>query len=185
MSQFRDSAELERWLGEQGVDLTQWGHNGSKSVDDLYNEIAEGETWLQGDPPLRHVEAVRVIVRRADKILIEAGQVFHDGRMRTRNRPPSEKLHPGENPLLAAQRCLEEELAVPPEAITLYPDSYREQRDVLESASYPGLLSSYHFHVVEATVEGLPDEPFFTVEQAVGPGEPVSHHFWEWQEESQ
>ena len=176
------ATELEQWLQAHGVNTAVWGQAGSKSVENLWNEIQRGESRLESDPPLRYVQAVRVLVRRNGKTLIEARQIFTDGRSRARNRPPSEKLMPAEEPLAAARRCLEEELASPSENITLFPQTYRREEFVAESASYPGLKSCYLFHIVEASVADLPEEDFSTEEQATGPGEPVSRHYWRWED---
>ena len=182
MNQFNSAAELNDWLLAHGIDTSTWGQSSkTKTVANLWAEIQRGETRLQMDPPLRHVQVVRVLVRRGDEVLIEARQLFRDGRDRLRNRLPSEKLKPGEDPLHAARRCLEEEMAIPPEKITIYPNTYRTRLVETGSDSYPGLPCRYEFHLVEAAVPGLPSGSLSTEEQASGPGDPVSQHFWEWQ----
>lgn len=181
--QFTTADDLSAWLHEQRVDTSAWGVAGAKSVQNLWNEVWRGEAQLFADPPLRLVQVVRVIIRRDRRVLIEASQTFTDGRKRERNRPPSEKVMPSEEPLAAARRCLMEEMGIAPDSITVHRESYQQERLFGESQSYPGLDSCYFFHVVEATVQGLPDGPFSTQEQTPGPGEPVSRHDWEWREE--
>jgi len=180
---FADVAALRQWLQARGVDVSTWGRDSTKSVGNLWNEIQHGETRLAENPPLRYVDVVQVIVRRDDHLLIEARQAFNDGRSRKRDRPPSEKLRPGEDPLQAAARCLEEELDIAPERITIHPDSYHRKQVHTDSVSYPGMKSCYQFHIVAANVTGLPETAFVTAEQATGPGDPVSRHYWIWRKD--
>lgn len=180
MIHFATKDELERWLRQRDIDLSRWGQGAAKSVSNLWAEIQKGESVLSDDPPLRTLEAVRIIVRRGDAILIEAYQGFVSGRRRARGWPPSEKLHPGEHYADAALRCLREELGVEDGGARVKPETYRQK--VLEEValSYPGLRTRYTFHIVDAVVPQLPSHAFKTREKATGPGEPISVHFWEW-----
>lgn len=180
MLQFNSRAQLRRWLLERDVNTLQWGHGAAKTIEDLLAEIRKGESIMQNELPWRQVSAVRVVVRREEHILIEAAQGFNSGRRRMRGRPPSEKMYPGEHYAEAAVRCLREELGVPRDEIVLRHETYRRKVWEGDPISYPGLCTRYTFHIVDATVQGLPEESFSTREQAAGPGEPVNLHFWEW-----
>jgi len=177
---FDDGAELRAWLRERGIDTSLWGHGAAKTIDDLLAEIRKGESIIHNKSPLRRVTAVRVVVRREEYILIEASQGFNSGRRRSRERPPSEKMYPQEHYADAAMRCLREELGVAAHQVTLRHETYRRKIWEGDPASYPGLCTRYTFHVVDATVQGIPEHNFSTHEQAAGPGEPVDLHFWEW-----
>lgn len=180
MITFTTSEELERWLRTKAIDLSSWGQGAAKRVADLFAEIEKGESIMRDEPPLRNVRAVRVVVRRERQILIEAYQGFSGGRRRARGRPPSEKMHPGESYTSAALRCLYEELGVTHERIHLKHETYRRKVWEGNPDSYPGLCTSYTFHIVDASVQGLPRHDFRTREQAIGPGEPIGMHYWEW-----
>lgn len=180
MLEFQSTAELEQWLHAQDVDTALWGQGAAKRSEDLLAEIRKGESIMRPEPPLRTVVAVRVVVRRGDYVLIEASQGMQGGRRRARERPPSEKMYPGEHYADAAIRCLREELDVAPEQIDLKPESYRRKVWSGNPASYPGLHTRYTFHIVDAEVHGLPGHDFSTQELARGSGEPVDRHFWEW-----
>ena len=177
---FESPAQLRHWLEARGIDLSSWGRGGHKRVEHLWREVMRGESVLQEAPPLRLVEVVQVIVRRGDRILVEAEQELAGGQRRLRNRPPAEKMHAGERPLAAALRCLVEELELQPEDVTLLPDSYRKVVTERDGRSYPGLLTRYTLHILEAEAPLLPDVSFSTAEKAEGPGEPVRRHFWVW-----
>lgn len=172
--------QLIEWLKTEGIDTTAWGQGDAKSVADLWQELQHGESTLQADPPLRRVQVVEVYVQEGDRLLIERAQHFADGRVRTRNRPPSEKMHPAEAPLEAAQRCLVEELMLAPSVIHFPPQPIpvRTVRD--KSDSYPNLTSEYTFYTIFAHVNGLPTTSFTTPNAAHSDGDPIIAHQWEW-----
>jgi hypothetical protein len=164
---FKYINELIIWLNDHNIDTSLWGEGNAKSVIHLWDEIASGEIVLLENPPRRIVNVVQVVIRRERQVLLEAEQIMENGSRRFRNQPPSEKFKPGESYLEAASRCLQEELGVASEAIYLLPSSYCLRRELLDSYSYPGLLTEYTFHMVEAEVAGLPKEPFWRGNEAV------------------
>jgi ADP-ribose pyrophosphatase YjhB (NUDIX family) len=180
MYNFKYINEFVSWLEQHNIDTSYWGEGNAKSVINLWDEIASGEIILLDDPPRRIVHVVQVVIRRGRRILLEVEQVMENGSRRFRNQPPSEKFKLGESYLDAAARCLREELGVTPEDIHLLPESYCPRTELLDSFSYPGLLTEYTFHVVEADVEGLPDEPFWRENKATVAGDPVKRHLWVW-----
>ncbi len=173
--------QLRTWLHAHAIDTSAWGQGAAKALLDLWRELHQGESTLQADPPLRRVQVVEVHVTNGGRRLIERAQHFADGRVRTRNRPPSEKMHPLEEPLAAARRCLVEELAVPPAAITFPAQQITARTVRSESDSYPNLISEYTFYTVRAHVTGLPTTPFITPNAAHAAGDPVVAHQWEWE----
>ncbi len=172
---------LTHWLHIHQIDTRGWGQGAAKQVADLWQELVAGESTLQADPPLRCVAVVEVLVEREGQQLVETAQHFADGRVRTRNRPPSEKLKPGEAPLAAAQRCLVEELAIEHNRITVAQQEITQRVTLDESGSYPGLTTRYTFYRVYLQVADLPTTPFTTTNTAHGHGDPVVAHQWAWQ----
>lgn len=177
---FPTAADLAQWLHAQGVDTAAWGHGDAKTVADLWQEHHHGECTLAADPALRIVHVVEVRVEQQGLLLIETEQQFADGRVRVRRRPPSEKLRPEEAPVAAAQRCLSEELALSPAAISFPTQEIptRTLRD--DSSSYPNLPSEYTFYTVHAQVTGLPTTSFTTPNAAHAAGDPIIAHRWAW-----
>lgn len=165
------------------IDFSQWGTGPAKTVENLWDEIINGETYLQDNPPLRIIQVVQVFIRRGNLILIEAEQEFGHGGTRSRNLPPSEKIKPGETYLEAAIRCLQEELGAVPQDITVDPSTYRQTQTIKDSPSYPGLATEYVLHMVEARVKGLPRTDFWTTNAAYTSGDPISRQHWVWQPE--
>ncbi len=181
MNQFADIHALEEWLKKFEINYEKWGNGNSKSLHNLWQELEAGEVQLKDNPPLRVVDVVQIIIRRDDLVLVEAEQEFFNGQRRFRHQPPSEKIKPGEDIQKAARRCLQEELGVPPENITLYMESYQEHQTSANSYSYPGLPSQYNFHLLQAAVSGLPQEDFWRENLAGDDNiDPVKRHRWAW-----
>jgi hypothetical protein len=173
--------ELKAWLSAHNIDVTAWGAGPAKSVENLWAELAAGESQLEDNPPLRQVRLVNLIIRRGNKMLVEAAQEFGDNQQRQRGLPPAEKIKPGETHQQAALRCLQEELQIDPAAVTILADTSQPRLQMQESPSYPGLRTQYWLYQVEAAVSGLPDTNFSTTESPHDDGDPVKIHQWIWQ----
>ncbi len=173
--------ELARLLAADGIDTSQWGHENTKSVHDLWTEIAAGESRIR-TPPLQRVVlgVVIVLIRHRERILIETRQVFANGMTRCRHIPPSEKMQPGESPVDAARRCLREELGVGCQDIEIVASAHPPRREVRPSQSYPELATVYTFHTIEARVQGLSDSNFITHEYSDEGRTWVMQHDWTW-----
>ncbi len=179
MSNFRSQLDLRQLLISKGIDISKWGTGEAKSLDDLWNEIIAGDSSIQDEPLLRIVDVVQIIIRSGDKVLVEVGQKFHDGRIRSRNLVPSEKKHADESYIDAAYRGLREELQIDTQDVEVLRTTYREKREIKDSNSYPGLRSLYRYHIVDAKVKGLPNTEFWTDERK-NEKDPVDKHHWMW-----
>lgn len=178
---FTSLESLHQWLLNQSVDLDRWNCDQAKSVSNLFNEIVTGESTIQMQPPLRVVKVVQVLVMNTGLNLLELGQELDDKRLRKRNIPPSEKMKPGEDCLVAARRCLVEELQIQAQDITVVTKQCKPVYRYRKSKSYPGLRSKYIVYRVEVTVKGLPTEDFWTDEKSKqGAKEIVRRHYWGW-----
>lgn len=195
---------LASWLNDRlPSGISQWGTApGTKQVANLWIELIEGEIVLEdAHPPKRTVHVASVKIKNeAGQMLVEAHQEMPDGSIRPRNRPLSEKMRPGEKVEAACFRGIFEELGCQLGAknrVRVLPDSYRWKQEERESLSYPGLLTSYFIHSMDATVEDLPDTGFYTVEDEMvgwnameteqsglnscnGAATGVKKHFWRW-----
>ncbi len=180
MNGLNDATELNLWLNEHEIDTSFWGVGVAKSVEDLWAEITSGESVLLAAPPLRVVQVVNVIIRNGNKMLIEGEQQFRGNQNRYRGIPLSEKMKPGETPVGAALRGIEEELRVKRERVTIFDSSSEPQTTLRESPSFPGLRSQYNVHTVEVQIENLPDQTFWTDELPENSSDPVKRHQWQW-----
>jgi 8-oxo-dGTP pyrophosphatase MutT (NUDIX family) len=178
---FDNPDALAAWLAAGGVPLAAWGRGGAKTVADLWAEVACGETTLGDAPPRRAVDVVQVLIGRGQQTLTEIEQAMADGRRRVRGWPPSEKLKRGENPLVAARRCLAEELGITVSPGTLC-EGVPAYEHTVDSPSYPGLPTTYRVHTVTIAAadlpDALPDADFWRDNAA--PADPVRQHLWGW-----
>jgi hypothetical protein len=176
---FKNVEELSVWLNENGVDTAEWGQAGSKTAESLYQEIQAGETLLTGPPLRRVVQVVEVVARQGEYMLMEAAQEMGDGRIRQRQQLPAEKIKPGEEPFQAGQRCLWEEVGVPPENVQFLSATLQGKYE-RPSPSYPGLITQYTVMRVETAVTHLPIHDFWHDNAAHTHGDPVRRHLWTW-----
>ncbi|KAL2556303.1 hypothetical protein Fot_01042 [Forsythia ovata] len=182
---FATPQSLSDWLKPRlpSDSFASWGVKpGTKNVHNLWLEISEGETSLaDSTPPVRTVEVVIVrIIRNDGKVLIESHQELSNGDVRTRYRPLSEKMKPGESVEEAVFRAVKEELGSIIKngnfrnfdnnesdingVVKIVPNSYVNKVEERASASYPGLPACYVLHTVDAEVEWLPEGEFCTEE---------------------
>ncbi len=137
----------------------KWGIGGTKTIDHLLKEIAEGETVLEVEPSgelIRRLVIATIDVYYIDEItgkrlkLNENKQVFKDGRERVRNLKVSlaEKLKAEEQPNEEmVGRALGEELGV---SGNLQISAGDVTEETVESPSYPDLMTKtkvYRFSV--------------------------------------
>lgn len=182
MQTFENPQQLALWLQSHQINLDQWGQGNAKSVEDLWREVQNAESALYAEAPLRRVRVVELLVQDGDRQLIEDAQLLVSGQVRRRNQPPSEKMLPDEDPLRAARRCLVEELGIESATgVRFPPQQIRERQELVESASYPGLITQFTFYQVVAQVEHLPATNFTTPNAAHAYGDPVVAHHWRWQ----
>ena len=181
LGNFHSVEYLKNWLRDQSIDLDKWNCGRAKSVDNLFDEINKGESSLQIQPPLRVVKVVQVLIFQGKSILVELEQEFNDYRIRKRNLPPSEKIKPGEDCLVAARRCLNEELQIPIKNIEINKNDCQPLIRYRKSRSYPGLKSKYYIYRVEAAVIGLPTGNFWSDEKSkAGEANIIHRHHWGW-----
>ena len=188
---WKSAVELEGHLAQHGLNPALYGVGGAKSVEQLREEIAKGESLLrtEGGRLERVVEVLSVMVRgRGGTFLLEDRQVLPTGESRSRRGVfLSEKLVPGEDWRAAVPRAVTEELgslrAADSDEFEIRVDEATYRKTVAEkvSNSYPGLLSKYHMHTVQAEVTlasaPLPAEYFDTWEPR--PGGRL-RTFWRW-----
>ncbi len=177
MPAFTSEKDLENWLSSSGMDTSQWGIGGAKTMANLWQEYVQGEVTFVDDPPTRLVRVVEIFLRRDEMILLEIAQEFEDGQLRQRRLPPSEKIIGDESVIAAAERCLREELGVDAPVLQM---NRRPIKRITSSPSYPGLRTHYTIYMVKAPAVGLPGDDFWRENEAFGMGDPVRRHLWGW-----
>ena len=182
MTDFHSLEELKAWLIKNGIDISQWGTGGTKSLANLWDELVNGDIAIQDNPPVRVVGVVKILIRKGDRVLTEVEQELGDGEVGRRRKRwclPSEKMKPGEKPEDAALRCLKEELGLDEQDVISLKFTHEKVKES-DSPSYPGLSTQYTFVTIEARVNGLPDTDFWRENTAYQHGDPVYRQHWGW-----
>ena len=178
MTQLTSINELEELLLKNEIDFSGWGEGKNKSLENLWQELLDGDAALQMVPFQRAINFVQIIIRQNGHMLIEGEQIMANGAKRKRNRPLSEKMQPGESLEMAAVRGIQQELGVTIDEGAVQASTWDIQTVVRSSQSYPGLMTFYTVYTVEAAVPGLPTTNFKTEENS--PTDPVRGHQWIW-----
>lgn len=166
--------QLRMQLQNNGIDLSKWGQGGAKTVEQLFEEIEEGETELTKDLDGKLIRKVlgvgaNVYYNEDEQTfrLKEERQIFSDGRVRVRNfgRAVSEKIKFGEYPHDAMARGIQEELGI---LSNLFLEEVETVVETKDSPSYPGLISHYIIDVFKINLTSTQYKPEGYVEERDG-----------------
>lgn len=179
--------DLKGLLNPETIDEWEQNKGRTKTVEQLYNEIVEGDTKLFEDPTThklyRKTLVLFLVIKKringVTKFLIEYEQVFKKKGYAPRRRQilPAEKMKQSDEnkePLLdAVYRAVQEELG--DDIRVLYIDYEHIVTTVRaeESLSYPGLETLYESYYVPIEVDGLSDQDFSTEEKD-------KINYWKW-----
>lgn len=167
-----DPSELRDLLQGHGLPVDIWGEGPTKKVEDLWNEIAEGESWLAAPETVEQRDEYGEIVRVTNVLgidvfatyngqryrLREDRQEFKDGRGARRCTlitSLAEKIKADENHAEAVLRAVGEELGVAEEDLAV---EDRGAKDVWKvTQTYPSLPSKLQisFYQVELPAEAF------------------------------
>jgi len=190
--------EVEKMLVEHGIDVKLFGRGEAKTLEQLASEVQSGSAKLMLDAT-EHKKLVRVVdivllrLRPSgdeNRLLIETGEVYPDGRRSTRCQLPGTKKEPHENVVNVAERLVKGMLHMDDCEVTFDYENQDVWEAELESPSFPGVHTIYRKAVVEATITttdpgvlariGLPGFSAWScdgVSQGGGTTRPKS---WEW-----
>ncbi len=161
--------ELINLLQTNGIDPSRFGIGTTKSLDDLVKEIETGETKIS-QRVVREVSVVTInVFADVDGVryrLVEVRQEFKDGRERTRTQLSTsiqEKKHPGETSKEAIDRGLKEEIGV---ARFTHLSGVLTFVEVLESPSFPGVLTIYRLERVDVLLDPSEYKPTYKETEA-------------------
>ena len=174
--------KVEDWLLAHEIDISYWGKNGTKTVNDLIQELKLGECTLTADS-YRLVTFVSLAIFQKAKVLIELEQVLSDGSVRKRNKLPAEKVRQGESIVNTVIRCLKEELGLNLSQYHIIKKKFIGE-STYESKSYINLQTKYIQHRVYIETKNLPLTSFSTKESSPF-ADPIVEHRWEWKNPTQ
>jgi hypothetical protein len=137
---------LEQTLKDLAIDLSQ----GKKSCEDLWKEIASGESvvYRKDNELIRQTRTVVAIIEDPIRgLLLEDYQILPNGKKKEIKHPPAGKLLINEDPRAGLERELLQELGL---STTDYDCSVFEamatEIEEIESSSYPQLRCQYEVH---------------------------------------
>ena len=179
--------DFEQILKKGNLPLEKWtGQQGTKTIEDLFKEAADGETEIETTPNGEVVRIVHVVTGAITYLDEETHQLYRLKEDRQvskvdesiKKRPHlhgavAEKMKVGEDPVRSVLRGIKEELGISGNFETGEEKLIEESRT---TESYPGLNSIYKVHVVPVRI----DESNFKPEGYVENQEKKTNYFvWE------
>jgi hypothetical protein len=148
--------EIRSKLEKHGLDVSLYGVDKARSLEQIANEVQRGECYLmEGEGKILRVVDL-VLVRLAEpggRVLVEVKHVHPDGTELKTERFPATKRRPGDNVWRTARRMIEQRVQLkdtPSEHIHIRLGVEELTEEESTSPSYPGLLSVYRKHYVDA-----------------------------------
>lgn len=151
-----EAARLTNLLDSHGIDISNWGQMGTKTVEDLAREVVNGEATVYVDPAtnilIREIQAVQcqVVSYHQGKWHVLWKQYREqNGTQRVRDHLKaegvslSEKVIAREKPSNAMQRTFAEELGLDGRRLPIVKQPVKEWVRERMSNSYPGLNTRY------------------------------------------
>lgn len=147
----------------KGLDYSQWGIGGSKTVEELLKEIDKKECRLAiihtpGETHreiVREVSVVYITVTFKGKVLVEKETIYKNGReprIRELRGSVAGRMIWGEEPKFSAMREIKEELGLNVSPARLKQVKTND-RPLYNSSSYPGIKNQLTEHYFELELE--------------------------------
>lgn len=158
------SRELDRsphivgkMLQDYNIDIAKFGVGEAKTLEQLASEVQNGSVRLMLDATT-HKKLVRVVdvvllrlysSSRKDRLLIEVGEQYPDGRRRAASRLPGTKKFPHESSQETAFRVLQDLLGVTARAANFAFEDTEVYEEEMDSPSFPGVRTVYRKEIME------------------------------------
>eukprot|EP00913_Durusdinium_trenchii_P000059 g54.t1 len=153
-----DEEALREYLVSHSIDISKFGHDGTKSLKEFSSELIKGETRLlqvSSGEILVITEAgvVMLILHNPEtkETLVQTAQMWPDGKTSYQARIPGAKRRPDENQFLCARRILKRQLEIDENAVRISKDVGYIEED-RSSRGYPGLKTVYRKRVIKGEV---------------------------------
>jgi len=154
-------AVIGQMLRSHNIDTAQFGRGEAKTLEHLAAEVQSGTARLMLDAT-GHKKLVRVVdvvlirlyeqTMEQEKILIETGEQYPDGRRREIPRLPGTKKNPHETLRESAARLLRELTGFVEGTVDFYFDEKEVYEEETESPTYPGVRTVYRKEIIEGIV---------------------------------
>lgn len=145
-----DADSIATLLEDNGIDWRKFA-NGSSSVQDLANELSQGESTLQREKDGSLVRLVDVVILKITNKETGKLLVAHSALSTTNERLPGTKRRPYENHFATAKRILLNALKMDSNYVMLDTSDIRIVEEKTQSAKYPTLDTKYRRLIINAT----------------------------------
>lgn len=149
--------KLFGYLQQNGIDVTSFGKDNTKSLKDFSAELTAGESALMVDglngKLIRVVDLVviKLLHSVTQSILVQTEQTFPDKSKKNVTRLPGAKRRPDENQFLTARRILKRQLKIEEHHVTLE-TNVKVVEEEGDSKAYPGIDTKYRKRILLATL---------------------------------
>mmetsp|Transcript_50697 Transcript_50697/g.136102 ORF Transcript_50697/g.136102 Transcript_50697/m.136102 type:complete len:792 (-) Transcript_50697:80-2455(-) len=149
-----DEEELQSFLQESKVDISKFGKDGVKTIQEFSNELVGGEAAVvrRADGSLIRVVDVLIlkVVKQDGSVVVEVEETSGDGKKKETKRLPAVKRRADENPFTAAHRVLSKVLKFSENLVTIDPSNVMVIEEETASTSYGGLPTLYRRRIITA-----------------------------------
>lgn len=152
-----NASELVQLLEQNQIDISKWGQGTYKSLEDLGEELVNGETTLMKTRSGRMVRVVDIVVLKiSDKdnnVLVEVEEGSGDCK-KSRRRLPATKRRWDEHQFASARRLMMKTLQLPDNLVIIDTSKVHIVEETQESTSYAGLPTLYRKRFISAKFYG-------------------------------
>jgi len=146
--------DLRARLAAAGIDVNQFGKNGTRTLKDFSHELYRGEAFVQENSTGELVRTVNVVIiilsdRKSGKTLVQTKQSSAHGAGQSKARLPGNKCRPDENHFICARKIIRRELEIDDNSVYFNEAvMFVEEEDL--STNYPGIKTIYRKFLIRA-----------------------------------
>jgi len=153
-----NAKDLRKFLTAAKIDVSKFGQDNAKSIEDVAAELQKGECSLATHPDGGVVRVVDVVLLKMEDstrtmVLVQAQKSFPDGKVVLLNRLPGMKRRPDESHFITARKIVARQLKIPENYVVINAAKVAVKEEVTESLAYPGLSTVYRKRVISAQLE--------------------------------
>jgi len=148
--------DLEKYLTGAGVDISKFGKDHAKSLEEISLELLRGDCTLVTDTDgsvLRVVDVVLLKLLHGSRALVQTAQTYPDGKKVSFTRLPGMKRRPDENQFITARKILKRSLKIEENNVTTGAGQVHVVEEAKDSMAYPGLKTIYRKRIITAYLE--------------------------------
>jgi len=151
-----EEEELQAFLQNSNVDVSQFGKDGVKSLAEFSEELVKGESTLMKQADGTIIRVVDVVILKVFNqqggTLVEVSQTDTAGSVKETRRLPAVKRRNDENPFWAAHRVMSKTLRLSENLVQMDPQNVQLVEETTTSKAYGGLPTIYRRRIIPCKV---------------------------------